>query len=355
MTKIHPGLVGAGLLVMGTLARAQPAADSLPTDVEYRRATIVSEGIRLAADVFTLKENTAKALPTIIMSHGWGGVAKSLRPQALDFARAGYFVVVFDYRGWGASEGRVLLTKPLARSNRAGPFTAQVTEVREIVDPLDQAADLLNAIHWVHGEKQCDSKRIGLWGTSYSGGHVVYAAAKDQRIKATVSQVPGMDSRFVLIGAGRKQTFAEATQRARGEIGYPQPGLKAVGNLRGAPIRERLMDFAPVEEAAKAPGCAMLFIIAEKEELFDNRDHGIKAYQRAKGPKKLVTIPNITHYGIYKEGRAQAQKLALEWFDEHLGQRKGTRTDSKRLPAAISFAFVTAFARSPRETIPPGE
>lgn len=324
MPKMCLGLVGGALFLAASLAHAQPAEVALPKDIAYRRASIVSEGIRLAADVYSLKDNEDKALPTIIMSHGWGGVAKSLTPQALDFARAGYFVVVFDYRGWGASEGRVLLTKPLARDKSVGPITAQVTEVREVVDPLDQTTDLLNVIHWVHGEKQCDSKRIGLWGTSYSGGHVVHAAAKDPRIKATVSQVPGMDSRFVMIGAGRKQTYDEATKRARGELGYPEPGIKAVGNLRGAPIRERLMHYAPVEDADKAVGCAMLFIIAEKEELFDNRDHGIKAHQRAKGPKKLVTVPNITHYGIYNEARAQAQKLAIEWFEEHLkGSLKG--------------------------------
>ena len=109
-------------------------------------------------------------------------------------------------------------------------------EVREIVDPLDQTTDLQNVIHWVHGEKQCDTKRIGLWGTSYAGGHVVYAAARDPRIKALVSQVPGMDSRFVLVGPGRKQTMEEATKRTRGEIGYPEPGIKAVGNLVGAPF-----------------------------------------------------------------------------------------------------------------------
>jgi hypothetical protein len=62
----------------------------------------------------------------------------------------------------------------------------------------------------------------------------------------------------------------------------------------------------------------MLFILAEKEELFDNRDHGVKAHARAKGPKKLVTIPNITHYGVYTEAREKAQKLAVDWFDEHL-------------------------------------
>jgi dienelactone hydrolase len=195
---------------------------------------------------------------------------------------------------------------------------AEVKEIREVVDPLDQTTDLLNAIHWVHGEKQCDTARIGLWGTSYSGGHVVYAAARDPRVKATVSQVPALDSRFVLLGPGRKQTLEEATKRARGEIGYPEAGAVTVGKLRGAPIRERLMLYAPVEDVDKAAGCAMLFIIAEKEELFNNKDHAIKAHERAKGPKKLVTIPNITHYGIYKEAREQAQNLAVEWFDAHL-------------------------------------
>src|SRR5262249_6660234 len=153
----------------------------------------------------------------------------------------------FDYRGWGASEGRVVLTKPPARGKPGEPFTAEVKEVREVVDPLDQTTDLLNAIHWVHGEKQCDTTRIGLWGTSDSGGHVVHAAAKDARVKATVSQVPALDSRWVLLGPGEKETLAEATRRARGEVGYPRPGARAVGNLRGAPIRERLMHYAPVE------------------------------------------------------------------------------------------------------------
>jgi dienelactone hydrolase len=308
------------LLTGGSSAWGQkePAPYKPPEDITYRKATITSEGTRMAAELFALKSNADKALPTLILCHGWGGVAQQLRPEAVAFARAGYFVVTFDYRGWGASDGRVVLTKPPTRGPRGEPFTAEVKEIREVVDPLDQTTDLLNVIHWVHGEKQCDTKRIGLWGTSYSGGHVVYAAARDPRVKATVSQVPALDSRFVLLGSERKQTLEEATKRTRGEIGYPEPGAVAVGNLRGAPIRERLMHYAPVEDADKAPGCAMLFIVAEKEELFDNKDHAIKAHERAKGPKKLVTIPNITHYGIYFQAREQAQKLAIEWFDAHL-------------------------------------
>jgi dienelactone hydrolase len=321
--KTHDRL---GVCVVGVLClwpgvvRSQTAATAYkpPEDIAFRQAAIVSEGCQIAAELFTLKAGEGKPLPAIIMCHGWGGVAAQLRPEAVAFARAGYFVVTFDYRGWGASEGPIVLTERTRRGKPGEPFTAEVREIRENVDPLAQTTDLLNVIHWIQGEKQCDTKRIGLWGSSYSGGHVVYAAARDPRIKATVSQVPALDSRWVVQGEGRRLTEEEATKRARGEIGYPQPGAKVVGNLRGAPLREKLMHYAPVEDADKAPGCATLFILAEKEELFNNKEHGILAYERAKGRKKLVIIPKITHYGVYLEARGQARQLAIEWFDEHL-------------------------------------
>ena len=58
--------------------------------------------------------------------------------------------------------------------------------------------------------------------------------------------------------------------------------------------------------------------LAKKEELFDNKDHAILAHERATGVKKLVTVPDIKHYGIYYEARDRAQKEAVAWFDEHL-------------------------------------
>jgi len=297
-----------------------PPAYQPPEDVAFRKATVVSEGSRLAAELFA-PGAADKPLPTIVMSHGWGGTAQQLRADAVVFARAGYLVVTFDYRGWGASEGRLVLAKPAARGKPGEPFVAEVKEVREVVDPLEQTTDLLNVLHWLQGEKQCDRERIGLWGSSYSGGHVVYAAARDGRVKATVSQVPALDSRFVLKDETlRKQTFEQATRRARGEIGYPPPGQRVIGNLRGAPILDKLAQYAPVEDAANAPKCAMLFVLAEKEELFDNREHGILAYERAKGPKKLVILPGLTHYDIYLKARKEAQKLALGWFDKYLKQ-----------------------------------
>jgi dienelactone hydrolase len=188
-----------------------------------------------------------------------------------------------------------------------------------VVDPIDQTTDLANAVSWVYGEPMCDRDRIGLWGSSYSGGHVVYVAARDPRVKATVSQVPALDSRQVVLeGEEKQKTLDEAAARTHGDLGYPPPGARVIGNLRGAPVREKLMQYAPVEDAARASHCAMLFILAEKEELFDNKLHGILAHERATGPKKLVIVPGITHYGVYTQAKPQAQKAAIAWFDEHL-------------------------------------
>src|SRR5262249_35940391 len=108
----HPcGSLGCTLLLLAglpvpALGQAEKASYAPPKDITFRKATIISEGTRLAAELFALESNTDKALPTIIMCHGWGGVAAQLRPDAVAFARAGYFVVTFDWRGWGASEGR---------------------------------------------------------------------------------------------------------------------------------------------------------------------------------------------------------------------------------------------------------
>ena len=301
--------------VASSLHSQDYAAFKAPEDIAFRNADIISEGTRMAAEVFSPKGAKAK-LPTVLMSHGWGGVAESLRPDAVVFARAGFLVVTFDYRGWGNSDARLIASgKP---TKKDGKLTAEVSEVRGVVDPSDQTTDIMNAIHWVQGEDLCDKDRIGIWGSSFSGGHVVYVAARDPRVKAFVSQVGSMDARWA-IGSPklREHVFRQGTQRTRGKISYPEPFAKFSG-MRGQPVWEKLMRYAPIEDIGRCEKTAKLFIIAEKEELFDNKDHAILAYQRATGVKKLVSIPNIKHYGIYREARGEAQKLAIDWFAEHL-------------------------------------
>jgi uncharacterized protein len=313
----------AALLVLAQAAAGQqsgaPGA-GVPDDVAARAVDIYSEGTRMAATVYSPKSATSGKLPTILMAHGWGGTAAQLARDATGFAQAGYLVVTFDYRGWGKSDARVVLTKPAPANAQEskGQFVAEVREVREVVDPVDMLADWQNALHWLHGEPQVDTARIGIWGSSQSGGYVAEMATRDHRIKAVYSQVGAFSGHGLGTTA---EAYKDATQRARGEIGYPEPGLRVLGNLRGAPIYARFANYSPVDHINDAGQIPIMIVVAENEELFDNKQHGLLAYERYKGPKRLEVIPGIKHYGIYREAWQQAHKLALEWFGKHLAAR----------------------------------
>jgi dienelactone hydrolase len=295
----------AAALCLALLMRA-----SLAAQVEHRRVDLMSEGVRVAAHAYH-PADPAGPLPLIVLSHGWGGTAAGLEHQARAFAEAGYYALALDYRGWGESDARLVRDAP--------DSGAKSRELREAVDPIDQATDLFNAIHWAMGEPLVDRDRVGLWGTSFSGGLVAYVAARDPRVRAFVSQVGYFgESPRGGDAAARQKAYADATRRARGELPFPEPGAHEIGNLRGAPLREKFLLYAPIDDVAGTRGCAMLFIAAEREELFDNRRHPQLAFERAPEPKKYVVIPGISHYGIYGEARDQATRLAIDWFDRHL-------------------------------------
>lgn len=71
--------------------------------------------------------------------------------------------------------------------------------------------------------------------------------------------------------------------------------------MNGAPIIEKFIGYAPIEDIGRCDKVAKLFILAEMEELFDTKKNAILAYEKSAGIKKLVTVKDIKHYGIYKE------------------------------------------------------
>lgn len=330
--------VAAASLVIAGAATAQPAAPPRqpdpartpqvvrsadyrpPAGVAFRTVTIVSDGVRLHGEVFTPADAPAgRRLPAVVMAHGWGGVAAGLRTDAADIARAGYLVLVFDYRGWGESGSPVVLVdpEPLHRPGEADAFTARVQPLREYVNPIEQAEDWFSAIDWIMGEPQADPNRVGLRGSSYSGGHVIYVAAHDPRVKAVVSQVGGMDSRP---RPGQEQPGRDlATRMARGEVGYPAPRSSTIMGLIGSPIGHKGERYAPVVEAAKVTA-PTLVILAESEE-YGGNPAAQAAYQSLKGPKELHVIPGITHYAVYSTHRPVVVKMAVDWFDRYLKAR----------------------------------
>lgn len=131
------------------------------------KSGFVSKGIRCDGDLY-LPEGVNDP-PVIIMAHGLSAVKAFRLPAFAErFVERGMATFLFDYRTFGRSDG----------------------EPRHVVNPFHHVQDWLAAITHVRHLLEIDSSRIALWGTSFSGGHVIIAAAKDSGIKAMVSQVP---------------------------------------------------------------------------------------------------------------------------------------------------------------------
>lgn len=100
-----------------------------------------------------------------------GGTRHFLLPRfASAFNEAGYAVLLYDNRNWGDSDGL-----PRQESN-----------------PALQQTDYYDAFSYAITLRCVDSDRIIYWGSSFSGGNVIYAAAIDKRIKAAIIQAPAV-------------------------------------------------------------------------------------------------------------------------------------------------------------------
>ena len=299
-----------------------------PEGIAFKATDFISENVRLTAQWFYAAGAEGKTLPTVIMAHGWGTTAANFREDAVELARAGYLVMLFDYRGWGDSDGRVMLAgaQPVPRGSAAdGAFTAPVRELRGYIDPGEQSEDWFNAISYAATQPMVDANRIGLRGSDLSGGYVIYAAAHDTRVKALVSQVTWADLRpskpyqpnpARVVAEGD----AAASRIAGGQAAYPADRARFAGlgpALVGAPVGNKLPRWTPVDEAAGVTQPA-LFVLAEKEELFSNTFNGRLACERVQGPRKMVILPKITHYDIYGLERGRAITAAIDWFDRYL-------------------------------------
>lgn len=316
-------LCTAFVLLVGSLAAS--AQNFTRQDVR-----IPSQGLKMGGWLYVpsgLKSGEKR--PVIVMAHGWSAVKEMyLDDYAAKFANSGFVVVVFDYRNFGDSEG----------------------EPRSHLDPHMQHEDYKNAISWALTQPMVDGERVGIWGSSYSGGHVLHLAAFDRRVKCAVSQVPltnAMDNFRRLVRAD----FFPATQAwlaadrmeqyTTGKINY-LPVVAAQGTPSALPTQESY-DWFTKAGATRAPNwknqqtvrslelaleynpaanihlispTPLMMIVAQNDTLTPT-DLAIEAYGRAREPKQLVIIPG-GHFDAYVSGFEQSSTPALNWFKQHL-------------------------------------
>ena len=286
---------------------------------ERRAIHIWSDGTRMAGDLWLpagFGEGNDK--PAILLTHGWGGTRDHLNnTYAPKFADAGFVVLTFDYRGWADSDSRLVMIGEQPSPDANGEVTVHARAIREVVDPHDQIRDITSALDYLSGEPGVDRDCIGIWGTSYSGGHVIHVGARDDRVAAIVSQV-GYHGVGGWSPEARRHARQRAIDKARGTIDPIPQGVDQIPNLDGTPDLAKMLDHRPIELAndVKVP---TLIIDVTEEELFDRMANGQAVYDiiRQNVEADYKTYPG-QHYSIYRRHLEAASTAALEWFRRHL-------------------------------------
>lgn len=268
--------------------------------------------------------------PAIVMAHGFTAVKEQYLDRYADvFARNGFAVLVYDNRNFGASEGLP----------------------RQEADPQLQVRDYRDAITYVSSLDAVDAARIGVWGSSYSGGHVLQVAAFDRRVKCVSSQVPAISGSADVRMAVRPDLMPalieafedDRTARYAGEapllIDVVAEDPKADCALPGqdcyefftrsgdtvAPAWRNEVTLKSIELLNEyEPGYAVdrisptpLQLIVALKDTVTVPDAALKAYEKALQPKHLVLL-DCGHFDPYLNEFQASSGVAVEWFKRHL-------------------------------------
>jgi dienelactone hydrolase len=266
-------------------------------------------------------------VPLLVMAHGLGAV-RSMRLDAYAerFSAAGYACLVFDYRNFGDSEGLP----------------------RQVLDVDMQLADWAAAVAFARTIQGIDHDRIGLWGTSFAGGHVIATAARQPGIAAAVAQCPFTDGLASARTISNPLITARITARAvrdvfASRLGRPpvlvatagRPGEVALmntpdayaGYLRlvpdGIELRNEVAARIALQVFTYRPGratpkisCPILFCVCEADSV---APAAATLRHAAKAPRGEVKLYPEGHFAIYVDEafeRVVADQIAF--LDKHL-------------------------------------
>jgi uncharacterized protein len=297
-------------------------------DIEFK----TEDGVTLRGWLYR-PDQAAGAVPTVVMAHGFSAVKEMyLDRYAEVFAAGGLGALVFDNRNFGASDG----------------------ERRQHIDPWQQVHDYRDAITFAETRPEVDRNRIGVWGSSYSGGHVLVIGAIDRRVKCVVSQVPLISghrnarrlirSDFIAAYQGQFDDDRRARYAGKAPAMIPvvaqdpmapcvlatpdswqwftetgktrAPAWRNEVTLRSVEMFTEYEPGAYIEWVSPTP---LMMVVAAGDHLTVS-DEALAAYSRALEPKKLVLLPG-GHFDAYVKDFDRASGPARDWFMQHLATK----------------------------------
>jgi pimeloyl-ACP methyl ester carboxylesterase len=270
------------------------------------------------------------------MAGGWCYVKEIVMPHYAEFiVNAGAAVLIFDYRGFGGSDG----------------------DPRQHADPNMQIEDYKSAIDFVQTLPEVDPDRVGIWGISYSGGHVLIVGATDPRVKCIVSNVAVIDGYVNMkrvhgelqyarllqaIMEDRKQRFNDDSKRGYLPMSamdpiktlctWPFPDVYEIFNnikKTEAPSHEHrnttesaelLLSYTVLPFLKRILNIPTLMVVAEGDD-HTPWDLDLEAYNLIPtATKKLAVLPRISHMSLYSIRRNLeiAGNEGASWIKEHL-------------------------------------
>jgi len=276
---------------------------------------IPSAGEQLAAYLYR-PEPTEGDVPCVVMAHGFSGTRDDgLPPYAEAFRDAGFAVILFDYRHFGASTG----------------------EPRQLLDINRQTDDYRAVVAYARRLDGVDPARIVAWGTSFSGGHVLALAATDPDLAAVIAQAPFTDGIPTLALMPLKNVVLATYSGLRDQIGAwlgrspylipavgdpgtfaamtapeAKPGFEALvppNSLRRNEVSARIaVRLALYRPALKAPQLKMplLVCVCDKDATTPPAP-AIKAAERA--PRGEVLRYPYGHFDMYNDPKARADQI----------------------------------------------
>jgi ketosteroid isomerase-like protein/fermentation-respiration switch protein FrsA (DUF1100 family) len=311
----------------------QQVADVLFSDGETgEKDVVVSEvlfnsmGIACAGTFFR-PVGKGDAVPAVVICHGFSAVRRMTLPKYAEaLAASGIAVLTFDYRFIGESGG----------------------EPRYQVYPHEQREDIRNAMTWLAKQPGIDSDRIGLWGSSLGGGHVIQVAVHDSRVKAILTQVPAVSPAKVIEGlpADARATLFDAVEadrcrRANGggraliPITAPEGEFSALGSNDLQWHLDMEAQYPPFANlvtldsmgvmAENDPGAwvrrlavPVLMVVCENDQTADP-DLALETYAEMSEPKELLTYVG-DHYDVYDnpDMRSRVIDAAIRFFSKTL-------------------------------------
>lgn len=217
----------------------------------------------------------------LIGSHGHSGSKDDLLGVGTSAWRAGFNVLLFDYRGRGHSD--------------PWPHTLVSREVD----------DLLAAV--AHAQSRVEGARVGVIGFSMGAAVAIMAAAREPAIAALVA-----DSSFTSVA----DVVANGVRRSFGLI-PPAPIIHAADALLVGRHGYRFTRARPID-AVGAIAPRPILIIHGGGDTTVPAEHARRLYAAAGEPKQLWVAPDVEHCGAYFVDRPAYCARVNAFFGAHL-------------------------------------